>query len=84
MDVRPLYYFRPTMPTDSDLEKENEPFSARPPRYHSYILRFWEERSKERAAGIWRFSLEDPVTDQRYGFAELNALVNWIRERIIA
>ena len=33
----------------------------RPPRYRSYLLTFWEERSQDSATPAeWRFSLEDP------------------------
>lgn len=46
------------------------------PRYHSYLLRFWQERGR---AGdnvtVWRFSLEDPHTQVRHGFASLDELV---------
>ena len=48
----------------------------RPPRYRSYLLTLWEERSRDPAApAVWRFSLEDPRTGQRHGFATLEALV---------
>ena len=48
----------------------------RPPRYRSYLLTFWEERSQDQAAPVaWRFSLQDPRTGQRRGFATLEALV---------
>ncbi len=63
-------------------EKDSSPLFERPPGYHSYLLRFWEERSEELASTVWRFSLEDPVTSQRYGFATLNALVDWIQTKI--
>lgn len=51
---------------------------ARPPIYHSYLLRFWEERGDSSTASVWRFSLEDPQTSERHGFATLDALVQWI------
>jgi hypothetical protein len=43
--------------------------SARPPGYRAYLLRCWRE-----ATG-WRFSLEDPHTGERRGFAGPEALV---------
>lgn len=52
---------------------------ARPPNYHSYLLRFWEERGDASAPSTWRFSLEDPQTSERHGFASLDALVEWIQ-----
>ncbi|CAG0930403.1 hypothetical protein TFLX_01718 [Thermoflexales bacterium] len=58
-------------------ESAEQPLSLRPPQYHSYLLRFWEERGQQ--PSVWRFSLEDPQTDQRYGFASLEALMHWLR-----
>lgn len=56
---------------------------SRPPNYHSYLLRFWEERGETDTASIWRFMLEDPQTSERFGFANLDSLVHWIQERIL-
>jgi hypothetical protein len=48
----------------------------RPPRYRSYLLTLWEERSRDPTVpAVWRFRLEDPRTGQRRGFASLEALV---------
>jgi hypothetical protein len=47
--------------------------------YRSYLLRFWEERGDEPAAPVWRFSLEDPQTTRRQGFANLAALTQWLQ-----
>lgn len=46
-----------------------------PPRYRSYLLRCWEERSHlPRGPTVWRFSLQNPHTGERRGFASLEAL----------
>lgn len=55
----------------------------RPPHYHSYLLRFWEERGETDTARIWRFMLQDPQTEERYGFADLDAMVVWIQDKTI-
>ena len=48
----------------------------KPPRYRSYLLTFWEERSRDPSLPVvWRLSLEDPHSGQRHGFASLEALV---------
>ena len=48
----------------------------KPPRYRSYPLTFWEERHEApTASAVWRFSLEDPRTGQRRGFADLEMLI---------
>ena len=52
----------------------------KPPRYRSYLLTFWEERSRDPdAPAVWRFSLEEARTGQRRGFASLEALVAFLR-----
>jgi hypothetical protein len=57
-----------------------EPTPAdRPPVYRSYLLRFWEERGETPAQPVWRFSLEDPQTAHRQGFASLAALTDWLQ-----
>ncbi len=51
-----------------------------PPRYQGYLLRFWETRSQCLGQpSTWRFSLEDPQTGQRRTFADLEALVTFLR-----
>lgn len=55
----------------------------RPPQYHSYLLRFWEERGETDTARIWRFMLQDPQTEERFGFGDLDAMVVWIQEKTI-
>jgi hypothetical protein len=56
--------------------------SAAPPRYYSYLLRFWEERGETASQTTWRFSLEDPQTAQRQSFADLEALVARLKLQI--
>jgi len=54
-----------------------------PPRYRSYVLTVWEERSRDPSSPVaWRFSLEDPRTGQRRGFADLEVLVAALKEEI--
>ena len=48
----------------------------KPPQYRTYLLTFWEERTQDPAeSAVWRYSLEDPRTGQRRGFADLQALM---------
>lgn len=57
--------------------------SELPPRYHAYLLRFWEERGQIQDRGVtWRFSLEDPHTHERRGFATLEALIAFLQTSI--
>ena len=47
------------------------------PRYLSYVVRCWQERSVHagREIMVWRFSLQNPRTNQRRGFATLESLL---------
>jgi rRNA maturation protein Nop10 len=46
-----------------------------PRRYIAYLLRGWMEQGDDPASPAnWRFSLEDPHTGQRRGFASLERL----------
>ena len=55
----------------------------KPPRYRSYLLTFWVERSQDpKTPKVWRFSLEDPHTGQRRGFASLEALVAALQQEM--
>ena len=55
----------------------------KPPRYRSYLLSFWEERSRDPdTTVVWRFSLEDPRTGQRRGFANLEELAAFLRSEL--
>ena len=55
----------------------------KPPRYRSYLLTFWEERSRDPdAPAVWRFRLEEARTGQRRGFASLEALVAFLRAEL--
>ncbi|MCA1554637.1 MAG: hypothetical protein LC737_09695 [Chloroflexi bacterium] len=54
-----------------------------PPHYKAFTLRIWEERSGgSESVSQWRFSLEDPQTGKRQGFADLNALFNYLRSQL--
>jgi len=50
-----------------------------PPRYRAYLLRCWEERGQDPLRPLWRFSLEEPHTGERHGFADLAQLVAFLQ-----
>ncbi len=53
------------------------------PRRRAYMLCFWEVRSHDPARPpIWRFSLEDPHTGDRLGFADLESLVVFLKAEV--
>ncbi|MDQ4075769.1 MAG: hypothetical protein M3220_05910 [Chloroflexota bacterium] len=50
-----------------------------PPGYRAYLLRCWQEQSvHEGNMLMWRFSLEDPHTGGRQGFATWEGLVSFL------
>ena len=52
-------------------------------QYQAFLLRFWSEfREDPDENKIWRFSLEDPHTGQVRGFANLKALMRFLRSQI--
>ena len=55
-----------------------------PLRYHSYLLRFWQVTGQVELSAVWRFSLTDPHTGDRHGFANLDALVAFLHCQIDA
>lgn len=56
----------------------------KPPRYRTYLLTFWEERSQDPAIpAVWRFRLEDPRTGQRQGLANLEALMAILEREMV-
>jgi hypothetical protein len=54
-----------------------------PPHYHVYLLRCWTEHCQDPTRpAIWRFSLEDPAINQRYGFATMDALMAFLHDTL--
>ena len=53
-------------------------------RYLSYIVRCWQEPSVHagRETKVWRFSLQNPSTNQQRGFATLEALLIALQEEL--
>jgi hypothetical protein len=52
----------------------------KPPRYRTYLLTIWEERSQDPALpAVWRFRLEDPRSGQRHGFGEFEEMMAFLR-----
>jgi hypothetical protein len=59
-------------------------FKHDPSRYCSYLLRCWQEESVVHAgSAAWRFSLEDPRTGERHGFAAFEALMAFLHQTLI-
>jgi hypothetical protein len=50
---------------------------SEPRPYQSYLLRLWQTSNAGEL--VWRASLESPHTGQRHGFANLDALLAYLR-----
>lgn len=46
-----------------------------PPDYYAWLLRLW----RESARSVWRISLENVVTHERKGFADLQELLLYLQ-----
>lgn len=59
-------------------------FPAQPLRYRAYVVRCWQELSVHagRETRLWRFSLQDPSTGRRRGFANLEALLSSLQAEL--
>jgi hypothetical protein len=53
---------------------------TRPEVYLSYLLRLWSTECE--TGGVWRASLEDPLTGVRKGFADPEMLFTFLREQM--
>lgn len=54
------------------------PIPDGPPSYQVFLLRCWEERGECSDPTRWRFSVQDPGTGQRRGFASLEGLIAFL------
>lgn len=48
-------------------------------RYHSFLLRLWQVQENEHT--VWRASLESSHTGERWGFADVDALCEFLYEQ---
>lgn len=54
-----------------------------PLRYCAYLLRCWVEHSgNPEHHVVWRFSVEDPHTGERQGFASFDQLLAFLRSEL--
>jgi hypothetical protein len=49
---------------------------TKPAEYRSFLLRLWLDSDSQ----MWRFSLEDPHTGERRGLANLDKLLEFLKE----
>jgi len=48
--------------------------------YYIYLLKLWPERSHDNGETLsWRYSIEDPITGLRKGFAELEDFLAYVQ-----
>jgi rRNA maturation protein Nop10 len=53
------------------------------PRYRAWMLRCWEVEGDAPARALpWQFSLEDPHTRERRGFASVESLVAFLLDEL--
>ena len=58
-------------------------FLENPPRYCTFVLTLWEERSVDSAKPVvWRFRLEIPRTGQQRGFATFKEMTAFLEDQM--
>jgi len=58
-------------------------FLENSPRYHTYVLTLWEERSLDPTKpAVWRFRLEIPRTGQIRGFATFEGMTAFLEDQM--
>ena len=50
------------------------------PHYQAYMLRLWQDQDE--TDPVWRASIESPHTGERQGFASLEALFDFLKQRV--
>ena len=51
--------------------------------YYIYLLKLWPERSQDNGETLsWRYSVEDPITGLRKGFAQFEDFLTYIQTQI--
>ncbi len=54
-------------------------------QHHIFLLHIWtEERETRHAPRLLRAALEDPHTGKRWGFPDIQGLVNFLEDRFLA
>ena len=48
--------------------------------YRSYLLRLWQTKGEE--GMVWRASLEEPGSEERLGFKDLESVFDFLQARI--
>ena len=59
-------------------QNKDAPVSDKCERYISYLLRLWQAADGDQV--VWQASLENAQTGERRGFADLDALLNFLRQ----
>jgi hypothetical protein len=47
------------------------------PTYRAFLVRFWQEGDT-----VWRGTVEDPHTGQRHAFADIEPLLDFLRQQV--
>ena len=65
------------MPSKKGVQVKRREPPQKAPRYRSFVVRCWQEQGVHagRETMVWRYSLQNAGTDQRRGFATLEALL---------
>ena len=51
----------------------------KPPQYHTFVLRIWQERGSAGETAVWRYSLHNVDESERIGFNSLEELTIYLQ-----
>ena len=51
----------------------------KPPQYHTFVLRIWQERDGAGETAVWRYSLHNVEESERIGFNSLEDLTHHLQ-----
>ena len=75
----PVWYIgRDRWSRPNGAQNKDAPVSDKCERYISYLLRLWQAADGDQV--VWQASLENAQTGERRGFADLDALLNFLRQ----
>ena len=52
----------------------------KPPQYHTFVLRIWQERGDAGETAVWRYSLHNVEESERIGFNSFEELTRHLEQ----
>lgn len=53
-----------------------------PSTYQTIVIRCWQESGKKTKTPVWRFALENPATQERQGFTQIEKVTQALQDHL--